>query len=132
MSRTKWCMLVLALTLLLVIGAGISQADAEKTFFWNRMDVDITVLENSDLRIVETWQATFTSGSFRFAYRDVPMDRLTGISDVGVSEAGRQYAPGTAEEAYTFETSRAGRDFRIQFFFRRPPIRRTRSSLAIR
>ncbi len=119
MSKIKWGMFALAVALLLIIGAGISQADEEKTFFWNRMDVDIVVQENSDLRIDETWEATFTSGTFQFAYRDIPMDKLTGISDVSVSEQGRQYAQGSTQEPYTFTTSQTGRNFRIRFYF--PP-----------
>ncbi len=104
MLYRRWlAVLALALFLVLVM-SGVSQAQLEKTFFWNRLDVDITVQPNSDLLIVETWEATFTRGTFRCADRDIPMGRLTGISDVAVSGDGVRFTQSATGRALTPST----------------------------
>ena len=61
--------------------APISAIAQSKTLVWQRLDSDITVQPNGDLRIIETNVIRFTSGSFTFGYRDIKQDRLTEISD---------------------------------------------------
>lgn len=119
MSRRIWLVRSLIAVFFVLGIVGVSQAQSNKSFYWDRMDVDITVQENSDLHIVETWEATFTRGEFRFAYRDIPTDRLTGISNVAVSEGDRQFTHAQTEAPYTFLTTTSGGKFRIEFFF--PP-----------
>ncbi|MFN3762946.1 MAG: DUF2207 domain-containing protein, partial [Anaerolineae bacterium] len=60
-----------------------------KTFVWERLDVEITVLKSGDFLVQETQVIRFTSGTFTYGYRAIPASRLTSISDVGVWEDGQ-------------------------------------------
>ncbi|MBC7225481.1 MAG: DUF2207 domain-containing protein, partial [Anaerolineae bacterium] len=110
-----WLGLVLA-ALIALAGFGTAHAQS-KTFFWRRFDVDIWVLENGDLRIREVQEIEFTSGSFSFGYRYVPMDRLERITDVAISEPGQVYTRGTGP--HQFQTYIEDGKFYIRWFF--PP-----------
>ena len=80
----------------------------QKSLEWTRLDCDITVLPNGDLRIIETNVVNFTSGSFTNGYRDIKMDQLTAVSAVEVTENGRPL---------TFETAVSGGNTRITYHF---------------
>jgi uncharacterized membrane protein YgcG len=89
--------------------SSVGPAHAGKTLEWTRLDSDITVLLNGDLRIVETNVIDFTGGTFTFGYRDVDMSRLTSIHVEGASQDGLPLR---------YETSLADqRNFRIQYYF---------------
>ena len=60
--KTERLVVLLVITALFLGLTGIVQAQT-KTYIWDRLDVDITVLENSDIRIVETQQFTYASGT---------------------------------------------------------------------
>ncbi|HIC93813.1 MAG TPA: DUF2207 domain-containing protein, partial [Anaerolineae bacterium] len=116
MTMIKNKLLGLLIVVVLFFGlAGLAQAQS-KTFYWKRLDVDITVLPNSDIRIVETQEIVFTRGSFHFGYRSIPMDRLEEIADVEVWEGDRRFRPGRGGE-YTYETYRDDGDFVIKWYF---------------
>ena len=100
--RTERVLTLLVITALALGLAGVVQAQ-DKTYVWDRLDVDITVLNDSDIRIVETQQFTYTSGRFTFGYREIPTDRLERITDVEVWEGDRQYQRGHGTD-YTYET----------------------------
>ena len=88
--------------------APISAIAQSKTLVWQRLDSDITVQPNGDLRIIETNVIRFTSGSFTFGYRDIKQDRLTEISDIEVTEGVENGVP------LRFETTQTDTgDFRI-------------------
>ena len=83
--KQKWLSVgLLALVLLLAFGS-IAQAQ-DKTLYWQRYDVDITVQKSGDLRVVETQELVFTSGTFRYGQREVLQNRFSGLSDITVSE----------------------------------------------
>ena len=91
-SRPLWGLLVVGvmfLAFLIFVEADSSVQAETKTLEWMRLDTEITVLPNGDLRIVETNVIAFTSGTFTFGYRDIDQSRLTGIADVLVTEQGR-------------------------------------------
>ncbi|MGQ9585367.1 MAG: DUF2207 family protein [Anaerolineae bacterium] len=108
----------MALVTLLVLGTGLLAQAQSKSLFWRRFDVDITVLENGDLRVREVQEIVFTSGSFTQGFRYWPMDRLDAITDLAVSEPGHVYTPG--QGTYQFRTYREGGDFYIEWYF--PPV----------
>ena len=92
-----------------------TQAQEAKTFEWQRLDVDLTVLQNGDLRVVEKNVIRFTSGRFTFGYRDINQSRLIGISDIKVTEGSERSAP------IRYETTNADNgDFRIKYYFATP------------
>lgn len=91
-----------------------------KSLYWDRMDVNITVMPNSDILVEEIWVVTFQGGPFHFGYRNIPMERLTAVTDVQVEGDGKAYSSSDSEEPFTFKTFKEGGDFVIKWFF--PPI----------
>ena len=90
-------------------------AQDAKSLEWQRLDVDITVQQNGDLRILERNVVRFTSGTFSFGYRDIQQNRITGITDIALTEGSESGEP------MRFETSTAdGGDFRIKYYFNTP------------
>lgn len=97
MNYRKWLRLPLVLLgvgtmfmLFLILIEGEPETDTEtQTLEWTRLDTEITVLPNGDLRVVETNVIDFTSGTFTFGYRDIDLSRLTDVVDVLVTEQGR-------------------------------------------
>jgi hypothetical protein len=114
MDKRRLTGLLFALVLLFTVGQVASAQDQQ--YYWEFIDVDLTVLENSDIRVVETQKFVFTRGSFHFAYRNIPTSRLDSIVDVSVSEGEVRYVRGT-ETPSTFTTSREDGDFRITWYY---------------
>ena len=75
--------------LLLAGGLARPAIAQDKTLEWKRLDVDIAVQPNGDLRITETNVINFTAGSFTFGYRDIERSRLTSISEVTATDGGK-------------------------------------------
>ena len=110
------CYPIMLLTLAVVLAiAGTAHAQSQ-SLYWERFDVNITVLPNGDFVVEEIQEITFTSGEFHFGYRNIPMDRLDSITGVEVWEGDRRYGPGSGGE-YTFETSVDGGDFVVKWYF---------------
>ena len=115
MKHFRWILLLsLAITLLL---SGTAQANpASKSLYWDRFDVNITILPNGDFIVEEMREITFTSGEFHFGYRSIPMDRLENITNVEVWEEDQKYQPGGGGD-YTFETFVEEGEFNIKWYF---------------
>jgi uncharacterized membrane protein YgcG len=94
-----------------VLSASLAHAQS-KTLEWRRLDSDITVQPNGDLRIAETNVVDFTNGTFTFGFRDFDTSRLTDIADISVASDGvpLRFDTGTTDEG----------KFRIKYFFDRP------------
>ncbi|NJK79314.1 MAG: DUF2207 domain-containing protein, partial [Chloroflexaceae bacterium] len=84
-----------------------------------RRDGNVTIEQDGDLRFVETWEVRFDGGPFRFAFRDIPLDRLTGISDWSVRANGQQYQNSDSTMQGTFLVAGDGGSERITWYF--PP-----------
>ncbi|HEY3291879.1 MAG TPA: DUF2207 domain-containing protein [Anaerolineae bacterium] len=110
-------------TLSVVVLSFSPVAAASKTLEWTRLDSDITVQPNGDLLIIETNVINFTSGSFTFGYRDLDMSRLTDVTAIQVTEAGKALRIVTSHEdnnilriKYYFTTAtNQERTFKIQY-----------------
>ena len=81
--RRKWFSVLFLMLALTLAFASVAQAQ-DKTLYWQRYDVDITVQKNGDLRVIETQELVFTSGTFRYGQREIALNRLSSISDVTV------------------------------------------------
>ncbi|MBX7214683.1 MAG: DUF2207 domain-containing protein [Thermoflexales bacterium] len=89
MRRGVWRALLVGL-IVVFLGMPLMAVQAQdKTLEWTRLDVDIAVQPNGDLRITETNVIRFTSGTFSFGYRDIDRSRLTSISDITATDGGR-------------------------------------------
>lgn len=80
-------LLVVSLTL---YSAPLTYAQA-KSFYWERFEVDLTVLPNGDIRVVETQVINFTQGEFREGFATIDLDRVDDITDVTLSVDGVPY-----------------------------------------
>ncbi len=87
-------LLLLSLTLILTLPVSAQS----KTFVWERLDVEITVLPDGAFLVQETQVIRFTSGTFTYGYRAVPANRLTSISDVQVWEDGQECRTSVTKE----------------------------------
>lgn len=75
---------VLALTFI------VAPVHAEtKSLIWTRLDTEIEVQPNGDLRITETNVIDFTRGTFYWGFRDIELSRLTDVRDIAVTENGQ-------------------------------------------
>ena len=85
------------LLLAVIIGlasTGVAQAQ-DQSLYWERFDVNVTVLPSGDFVVEEIQEIVFTSGEFHFGYRSIPMDRLENIT--GVWDEGTLYSRDAAQ-----------------------------------
>lgn len=126
-----WLGLSLAL-LLALLGRGLAQAQ-EKTLYWQRYDVNLTVQPNSDILVEETQHIVFTSGTFTFGFAAIPLDRVERLTDLQVSEiingSERPYTPNTSGQ-YGFTTNTNNGNLEITWHF--PPTRDSEHTYILR
>lgn len=120
MRKRLW--LILWSVLLLSIARGGITLAQDKSLYWQRYDVNITVQPNSDMLVEEIQQIRFTSGVFRFGFASIPTDRVEAITDVSVSEltetGERAYQRGSSRE-YGFVVSTTEDALEVTWYF--PP-----------
>ena len=118
MTRLRTLVLLLLLALLpLTLAPSPTAAQTARSVTWDHFDVTIDVLPDGTLRVTQREQISF-GGSFRSAFREIPFERLTSITEVQVGEPGRAYQQGYGDP-YTFSASRSDGLVRIQWWF--PP-----------
>ncbi|WP_169238405.1 DUF2207 domain-containing protein [Candidatus Roseilinea sp. NK_OTU-006] len=83
-----------------------------KSLVWTRLDTEIAVQLNGDLKITETNVIDFTSGVFSWGFRDIELARLTEVRDIVVTERGQ---PLETEIVYTDDNK-----LRIKYYFLTP------------
>jgi uncharacterized membrane protein len=131
-KRQLWLGLFLALIIALVTGLGIAQAQ-DKTLYWQRYDVDLTVQPNSDILVEETQQIAFTGGTFTFGFAAIPLDRVEQITDLQLAElidgSERPYTPNSSGE-YGFTTTTNEGNLEITWYF--PPTRDSEHTYILR
>lgn len=112
-----------SLLFLLLLGALFmpgSAAAQTKSFYWERFDVDITLLENGDMEIVETQVLNFSGAPFTFGYGSI----LTGsagnndnITNLELREGDLIYKESSSNTPGTFTVSRSSSEVRIDWYF---------------
>jgi uncharacterized membrane protein YgcG len=131
MRRHLWLGMLLALVIVMA-GWGSAQAQ-DKSLYWQRYDVNINVQQNSDILVEEIQQIVFTSGTFRFGYRAIPLDRVQRITDVQVSEVingvERPYTPGSSSQ-YGFTTATNQGNLEVTWYF--PPTSNSSHTYIVR
>ncbi|MCX7841363.1 MAG: DUF2207 domain-containing protein, partial [Anaerolineae bacterium] len=76
--------------LMLWLHSGTVHAQS-KSFYWESFDVIITVNPDGTFWVEEAQTINFTSGTFRYGYRSIPLAQVEYISDVQVIGDGVQY-----------------------------------------
>jgi len=133
MKSRSWLILLLLLILTAIDPWNPAQAQ-DKTLFWERYDVNLTVQRNSEILVEEIQQIEFTSGTFRFGFAAIPLDRLERITDVSVAEVindrERAYTPNSSSE-YGFTTStNDSNELEITWYF--PPTSNSQHTYILR
>jgi uncharacterized membrane protein len=110
---------IILLTVIMLLGLSTSAEAQSRSLYWRRLDVDIQVQPNGDMRITETNDIVFQGGPFRFGYAAIPPGRWDQIRDVTVTdETGQVYQRSTSESPYTYYTDRdEDGNFVIQWYF---------------
>lgn len=108
------------LALLLALPSTLALAQ-EKTLYWERYDVVLTVLPNGDLHVLERQSIAFTSGTFTFGFAVIPLRTTEGITDIQISEpGGRSYArTDYGGEVHTFGAATSSDEVEVRWYF--PP-----------
>lgn len=118
MRRLKNIIFVVALLVLLSASVPAGASAQGKTFVWDRYDVYLTILPTGELQVLERQTITFTSGTFTFGFRSIPLDKTEGIYDVAVSEPEvGTYSYGYSSDPYTFYTEQQGGNLVIRWYF---------------
>jgi hypothetical protein len=121
---------LLILLLLLFVLLFIPQRSSAqiKSFSWERYDVDITLLENGDMRVVETQTLNFSGEPFTFGFATIPTGNNgnnDSIEDISVSENGVVYTESSSNRPGTFEVTRDSDEVTIDWYFEPAIGRRT-------
>jgi hypothetical protein len=87
----RYLRLVIVVAFLLLVVAPPAFAQAPKDYYWDYINTDITVNLDGSFNVVETQKYVFTQGSFRFATRYIPLDRVEDVTDVMVLEGATPY-----------------------------------------
>jgi uncharacterized membrane protein YgcG len=121
MRKQLWFSLLLIAVVILLAGPTTTLAQ-DKTLRWERYDVNLAVQANSDILVEEVQEIAFTSGTFRFGFAAIPLDRVENISDISVAELAngttRRYTPNSSGE-YGFTTAVNEGNLEITWYF--PP-----------
>jgi len=130
-SRKTWLIIILAM--LTIVAAALPALAQDKTLLWQRYDVNIFVEKNSDIQVEEVQTIEFTSGTFRFGFAAIPLNRVEQITDVRVSEiingSERAYTPNSTND-YGFTTNNTGTDLEITWYF--PPTSNSQHTYVLR
>ncbi|MCP4425150.1 MAG: DUF2207 domain-containing protein, partial [Chloroflexi bacterium] len=107
------------LLLTLLLSPNISSAQT-KSFYWERFDVDITLLENGDMRVVETQVLNFSGAPFTYGYGGI----YTGnngnndsITNIGVRDENGDYDESFNNDPRTFEVDYGSDEVTINWYF---------------
>jgi hypothetical protein len=74
------------------------RAQESPPFYWELVHIEIEVHEDGDMLVTETQTYVFTAPHTDQRYRWLPLDKVDGIQDVQVFEAGRRLAATTGIE----------------------------------
>ena len=107
--RRGWLAILCALTVVILSLPTAPSHAQSRSVVVDRRDGVITIQQNGDVEFVETWQVRFIGGPFRLAFREIPLNRATGIGGWQVSEAGVPLQPApSGEQPGTFVVTSSG------------------------
>jgi uncharacterized membrane protein YgcG len=123
MPRTR-SPLWLALLVTLLLAAFASPAYAQKSFVWERYDVDIIVQPDGSLQVTEHQTLAFRGGDFSFGFATIPLRKLDNITNIAVREGDIVYTQARSEAPHTFTVIRRSNEIEIRWYF--PPTQGVR------
>jgi uncharacterized membrane protein len=94
---------ILALVLVIALLWPTSSVGAQsKSVYAKDYDVDVTVLQTGELRVLETLNMEFQGGPFTYGFRVINTDRLDDIKDIEVWEGNQRYEPSSSGSPNTY------------------------------
>ncbi len=120
--RLLWPLVAVSLLLMLLGGQVARGAADNRSLYWERWDttIDNIVTQSNQFDVTETYVIVVETGPYRFGYREIPMNRLTGISNVQVAEDNAAFSPGCNSAAGTYCARVSGSNYRIDYYFASP------------
>ncbi len=118
-KQTKRIFPLLLLFFILFLLPQTSSAQT-KSFYWEQFDVDITLLENGEMRVVETQVLNFSGAPFTYGYGTIytgSNGNNDGIVDVAVRDDNGSYKESSSNAERTFEISRSSDEVSIFWYF---------------
>jgi uncharacterized membrane protein len=121
--QRRWSALFLAI-LFLWLGSLLytpSVLAQDKSLVWDRFDVNLALNADGTISVAEQQTIRFTSGTFRFGYRDIPVTNLGYIDNWTVTDdSGNRYQLAYGGETpYTFTVEDNGSHYVVHWYF--PP-----------
>ncbi len=123
-STLSWAVIIGIIILGSNVAFGIFSAIPSSTsdgrsLEWKRFDVLIDNIQTSENRfdVTETYQLAIDQGPFSFGTRDIPMDRLTGITNVSITDGSTALREQCVDWAGSFCTSVVDDFFTIKYYF---------------
>ncbi|OUC06586.1 hypothetical protein RY27_20105, partial [Litorilinea aerophila] len=132
--RIPWPTFLLTLLLafcLLLTGASTAYAQ-DKSFVFERFDVDIVVNADGTFDVVEHQGIRFTSGTFTFGYREIPIRYFSYIDNWRLTdESGHTYTLDRgSQQPYTFSLEESASRYVIRWYF--PPMANASETYTLR
>jgi hypothetical protein len=117
---------VLTMTAVVASRPLLATAQTTRSFLWDRVDVTVTLQEDSTLHVTEQDRAIFSGGPFRRGFRDIRLARIESIDRIVVASVNgnalqplRYVAPDafSMDVPNTFTFRRMGPIIRIEWSF---------------
>ena len=104
------------LSFLLMSSSALAQSRSVSVI---RRDGDITIFSNGDVRVLEIWEVDFRGEPpFKFAFRGIPLNKVTDITNWGVREGGQSYTQSSfTEQPFTYVLSTENGERKITWYF---------------
>ncbi|MBN1964935.1 MAG: DUF2207 domain-containing protein, partial [Anaerolineae bacterium] len=120
--RRKWWALVVLVGMIASLWVVVPTQAQSQSLYWRRWDVTINNVDINANRfhVVETHSIAFTSGTFRYGYRSIPLDRVDQLTGVRVLEGEAPLREACTQQAGTYCATRRGEDLEIVYYFTRP------------
>ncbi|MCC7446949.1 MAG: DUF2207 domain-containing protein [Anaerolineae bacterium] len=117
----------------LLSGYTVSAQD-NRSLRWDRWDVTIDkmVTQDNQFDVTENYVIAVTQGPFRFGTRNIPLNRITRIEGLQVSEGGVALRGDCSGSAGTFCGAISGGEYQIRYEFRSPANSGARRSFRIK
>ncbi len=103
--------------LLVLIAFSLPTSAASRSVILERRDGDITVLENGDIDVIETWEVRFNGGPFQHGYRTIPLKTGSAATNWQVREGGRGYQQSTGHRPGTFDVVSQDEEVTLDWYF---------------
>lgn len=98
----------------------------DKSVVVERRDADMTVNKDGSVDVLETWVVNFQGGPFHYAFRSIPLNKISAVDFQGVTENDQAYERSSAETANTFEVQWAEGERQLTWYFS-PTTNQTRT-----